>query len=131
MLETLADVRVINLPNRAAPRSHLFRRMAILLGYSLHPLAWVGATSKPATPATQHLQSREMSQITLSDGQIVESSRITRVTVFTGDDPRILIELNNGDPVRVFGPGVEADAALLDDVRDREKLRYLVHGSPK
>ncbi|MGI9074501.1 MAG: hypothetical protein ACR2JB_25020 [Bryobacteraceae bacterium] len=67
-----------------------------------------------------------MSQITLSDGRSIDTTDIEHVTFFPNDGLRILIELKNGGILRLFGPGVEADAMLLKEVREREKSKPTV-----
>jgi hypothetical protein len=70
-----------------------------------------------------------MVNVTFSDGQKVNASLITRVTLFS-DDPRLLVEMKDS-VVRVFGEGTEADAAMLNTVRDEHHLHYLVFESRK
>ena len=64
--------------------------------------------------------------ITFSDGQTAVSGRIKRVTILR-DAKRLQVDLYGDPAIRVQGPGVEADAALLNDVRDKEKLPFSVH----
>jgi hypothetical protein len=67
-----------------------------------------------------------MSKITFSDGRTLESNSIKLVTLF--DDPeRLLVETYTTEPITIFGPHAHEDADLLDQVRDAEKLHYLVH----
>lgn len=67
--------------------------------------------------------------IKFSDGQSADASKITRATLFPVDDPRLLVEM--GDSViRVFGDGSEADADMLDAVRDEHHLNFLVFRHP-
>jgi hypothetical protein len=63
--------------------------------------------------------------ITFSDGQTVDSAKITRATLL-GDAKRLLVETVDG-PIKIAGGGVEDDAALLNAVRDKEKRHFLVH----
>lgn len=67
-----------------------------------------------------------MSIVTFSDGQTAVSGRIKRVTILR-DVKKLQVDLYGEPPIRIQGPGVEADAALLNDVRDKEKLPFLVH----
>ena len=67
-----------------------------------------------------------MSIVTFSNGLTAVSNRIKRVTI-RRDIKRLQVELFDDPPIRIQGPGVEADVALLNDIRDKEKLPFLVH----
>ena len=66
-----------------------------------------------------------MSIATFSDKQTVDSSTVTRVTLFR-EAKNLLVE-TKAQPVKVHGEGVFADAAMLNDLRDKEQLTFLVH----
>ena len=67
-----------------------------------------------------------MSLQMLSDGQCVETSHISKVEVFE-EALNLLVTLKNGRMVGVHGDGVHKDAALLENIRDKESLTYVVH----
>lgn len=66
--------------------------------------------------------------VTFSDGQAADASKITRATLFT-DEPRLLVEMGDSF-TRVFGDGAEADAEMLDTLRDEHGLHFLVFRVP-
>lgn len=71
-----------------------------------------------------------MANLTFSDGQSVDATLITRATLFEQGEPRLLVELKNDSVIRVFGPGVQADADMLDTIRDERRLNFLVFRVP-
>jgi hypothetical protein len=66
-----------------------------------------------------------MATITFSDGQTTDASRIAKATLFSVSE-RLLVEIRGGDPVKISGPAVFADAEMLNNVRDEGKLPFLV-----
>jgi len=67
-----------------------------------------------------------MSQQMLSDGQCVDLSRISKVELFEKAQ-NLLLTLKNGRMVGVHGHAVIKDADLLENARDKEGLKFLVH----
>jgi hypothetical protein len=59
----------------------------------------------------------------MSDGQIVNSEHIRIVRLFPDS---LTVELVHDEPIRIQGSGVHADANVLEEIRDKEKLHYLV-----
>jgi hypothetical protein len=68
----------------------------------------------------------QVSKVTFSDGQTTISGRISRVTI-RRDMQRLQVDLHGEAPLRIQGPGVEADIVLLKDVWEKEKLPFLIH----
>jgi hypothetical protein len=68
-----------------------------------------------------------MTNITLSDGQVVNPAEITKVTLWA-NPTRLQIDLKdeNRMPLGVYNGDPRQDADLLDKVRDEEHLTYLV-----
>ena len=67
-----------------------------------------------------------MSIVTFSNGETARSGRIRRVTI-RRDVQRLEVQMHDDPPIRIQGPGVEADVTLLNDIRDKEGLPFLVH----
>ena len=65
-----------------------------------------------------------MPELELSDGQKVDPSVITCVTLYT-PDTRLLVQMDDKF-IKVLGSGAEDDAKFLDDLRDKHHLNYLV-----
>lgn len=68
-----------------------------------------------------------MLTMTFSDCQTADALKITRATLLT-NDPRLLVEMGDSF-IKVFGDGAEADASMLDAIRDEQNLRFLVFRS--
>lgn len=69
-----------------------------------------------------------MALMALSDRQTVDTEKIEKVEL--GDD-ELWILFKDETGLTVKGPGIGDDADLLDQIRDREKLHYLVFRKPK
>jgi len=61
---------------------------------------------------------------------MADASKITRATLFSDDEPRLLVEMGETF-LRVFGDGTDADAEMLDAIRDEHRLHFLVFRVPK
>ena len=66
-----------------------------------------------------------MSTITFSDGQTVDSDKILRVGVLEREE-KLQVETADGS-IQIQGAGVNSDLALLKDIKNKEKLYFIIH----
>ena len=66
-----------------------------------------------------------MSTITFSDSQTVDSDKILRVGVLEREE-KLQVETADGS-IQTQGAGVHADLALLKDIKNKEKLHFIIH----
>jgi hypothetical protein len=74
-----------------------------------------------------------MALVSLSDKQTVDTAKI-KIVKLRDDDLLIVYKDEPGITVTgitIKGPRISDDADLLDEMRDREKLPYLVFREPK
>ena len=73
-----------------------------------------------------------MPTIQFHDGQEIDPSRITVVMYWTTPgEERLFVGVRDGDPLKVFGIGINDDVAKLEAVQEDLNLSFLVYQSPK